>query len=86
MKRSNRIKTDSRRSKKELAGWGVDPTKVTVIPIGIDLSRFSPGCGAKVREAFDIGERFLLLYVGRLASGTEVDNLLRAIAIMKHEI
>ena len=84
MKRSDRIKTDSGHSKKELAGWGIDPTKVTVIPIGIDLSRFSPGSGAKVREAFDIGERFLLLYVGRLASGKRVDNLLRAMAIMKN--
>ncbi|HEY3272812.1 MAG TPA: glycosyltransferase family 1 protein [Methanocella sp.] len=85
MKRSDRIKTDSRHSKDELAGWGVDPAKITVIPIGTDLSRFSPGSGEKVRAALGIGDRFLLLYVGRLASGKRVDNLLRAMAMMKNE-
>ncbi len=83
MKRSDRIKTDSQYSKDELAGWGVDPSKVTVIPIGIDLTRFSPGPGDKVRASFDVGDRFLLLYVGRLASGKRVDNLIRAMAMMK---
>jgi glycosyltransferase involved in cell wall biosynthesis len=83
MKRSDRIKTDSRYSKDELAGWGVDPSKVTVIPIGIDLTRFSPGPGDNVRASFGVGDRFLLLYVGRLASGKRVDNLIRAIAKMK---
>ncbi len=77
MKRSDRIKTDSQHSKKELAGWGVDPAKVTVIPIGIDLSRFSPGAVSRVDD------RFRLLYVGRLASGKRVDNLIRAMALMK---
>jgi glycosyltransferase involved in cell wall biosynthesis len=83
MLRCDRIKTDSQYSKDELAGWGVDPAKIVVIPIGIDLSRFSPGPGDKVRAAFGIGDRFLLLYVGRLASGKRVDNLIRAMAMMK---
>jgi|AGTN01.1.fsa_nt_gi Glycosyltransferase len=79
MKRSDRIKTDSQHSKKELVGWGVDPAKVTVIPIGIDLSRFSPGTVSR------IDDRFRLLYVGRLASGKRVDNLIRAMALMNGE-
>lgn len=83
MKRSDRIKTDSQYSKDELAGWGVDPSKVTVIPIGIDLTRFSPGPGDKVRASLGVGDRFLLLYVGRLASGKHVDNLIRAMAMIK---
>jgi glycosyltransferase involved in cell wall biosynthesis len=83
MKRSDRIKTDSRHSKDELTGWGVDPSKITVIPIGIDLTRFSPGRDEKVRAASGIGDRFLLLYVGRLAGVKRVDNLIRAMAAMK---
>jgi glycosyltransferase involved in cell wall biosynthesis len=76
MKRSDRIKTDSEHSKRELAGWGVDPAKVTVIPIGIDLSRFSPVPAARSDSVFR------LLYVGRLASGKRVDNLLRVMDLL----
>lgn len=84
MKHSDLVKTDSGHSKDDLAGWGIDPAKVTVIPLGIDLSRFSPGPDdGKVRAATGIGDRFLLLYVGRLASGKRVDNLIRAMAMMK---
>jgi glycosyltransferase involved in cell wall biosynthesis len=83
MKRSDLIKTDGQHSKGELAGWGIDPSKVTVLPIGIDLARFSPGRDEKVRTSFGIGDRFLLLYVGRLASGKRIDNLIRAMATMR---
>ena len=76
MKRSDRIKSDSEHSKRELAGWGVDPAKVTVIPIGVDLSRFSAVPAART------GDRFRLLYVGRLARGKRVDNLLRAMDLL----
>ncbi|HUL61477.1 MAG TPA: glycosyltransferase family 1 protein [Methanocella sp.] len=76
MKRSDRIKTDSQYSRDELAGWGVDPNKVTVIPIGVDLSRFSRTPSTHTRD------QFRLLYVGRLASGKRVDNLLRAIDLL----
>lgn len=85
MKRSDRIKTDSQYSKDELAGWGIDPEKVIVLPIGIDLSRFSPGPSDSLRVASGAVDRFLLLYVGRLARGKRVDNLIRTMAMMKDQ-
>lgn len=77
MKRSDRVKADSMHSKKELVGWGVNSGKVVVIPIGVDLSRFCPAGTARASD------RFRLLYVGRLARGKRVDNLIRAMAMMK---
>ncbi len=85
MKRSDLVKTDSLYTRDELIAWGVDPSKITAIPIGIDLSKFSPGDGSKVRASLGVSDRFVLLYVGRLASGKRVDNLIRAMAMMKDE-
>jgi glycosyltransferase involved in cell wall biosynthesis len=85
MRRSDRVKTDSQFTRDELIARGIDPAKITAIPIGVDLSRFSPGDGSAVRPAPGAGDRFLLLYVGRLAGGKRADNLLRAMALMKGE-
>jgi glycosyltransferase involved in cell wall biosynthesis len=80
MKRSDRTQVFSHFMKQALAGRGVDPVKVTVMPFGVDLARMSSGNGNKIREKYGIGERFLVLYVGRLVNFKHVDELIEAIA------
>jgi 1,2-diacylglycerol 3-alpha-glucosyltransferase len=52
-----------------------------IIPIscGIDLRRFSPGIGAsELRQKYEIPDRPILLYVGRLDTEKRVEVILRA--------
>jgi glycosyltransferase involved in cell wall biosynthesis len=79
MKRSDRVQVFSRFIGRELAGKGVDAAKIEVIPFGVDLARLSSGNGKKIRERHGIGERFLVLYVGRLVNFKHVDELIEAV-------
>jgi len=80
MKRTPLIKVDSDFVKQELTRSGVNSWRVVVMPLGADLSRMGGGNGRRVRELYGIGDRFLLLYVGRLAEFKHVDELIRAVA------
>jgi glycosyltransferase involved in cell wall biosynthesis len=80
MKRMELIKVDSGFMKNELAGQGVDPLKVAVMSLGTDLSRMSGGDGRYIRDLYGIGDRFLLLYVGRLMVFKHVDELIDAVS------
>jgi glycosyltransferase involved in cell wall biosynthesis len=83
MKRAELIKVDSRFVKNEVVQWGIDPSKVIVMPLGIDLSRMSGGDGRRVRDKYGVGDRFLLLYVGRLVKFKHMDELIRAVAMLE---
>lgn len=80
MKRAGLVKVDSSFVKGEVSRWGVDPARVTVMPLGIDLGRMAGGDGRRVREKYGIGDEFLLLYVGRLVRFKHADELARAAA------
>jgi glycosyltransferase involved in cell wall biosynthesis len=80
MIRTPLIKVDSGFVRSELALSGVDTSRVVVMPLGADMSRMGGGNGRKVRESYGIGDRFLLLYVGRLVEFKHVDELIRAVA------
>jgi glycosyltransferase involved in cell wall biosynthesis len=80
MRRSGLIHVFSHSMKNEVARWGVDPSKVVVMPLGADLGRMASGNGRRVREKYSIGDRFLLLYVGRLVNFKHVDELIRAVS------
>jgi glycosyltransferase involved in cell wall biosynthesis len=82
MRRSDRVQVFSDYIKKEVSGWGIDASKVVVMPFGIDLGRMSGGDGSIVREKYGIGDRFLLLYVGRLVNFKHVDELIRAVSMV----
>lgn len=59
----------------ELMRMGADSERLTVIPCGVDLSRFSPTGSAAPR-----GRRRRLLYVGRLVQRKGVGNVVSALA------
>jgi glycosyltransferase involved in cell wall biosynthesis len=59
----------------ELAAMGVPRGRTTVVPCGVDVSRFRPGT-----PVADRGERQRLVYVGRLVERKGVETIVRALA------
>lgn len=82
MRRSDRIQVFSDFIKNELIQWGIDGSKVVVMPLGVEIERMSAGDGRRVRERYGLGDGFLLLYVGRLVAFKHVDELIRAVAML----
>ncbi len=85
MRRSDLVQADSGFVVEELKSAGVDASKLVAMPVGVDLERFAAGDRAKIRARYNIGDSFLLLYVGRLASLKHVDDLIRATAALKSD-
>jgi len=79
MKRSFRVITDSVYVKEDLERGGLDPAKVSAMKLGVDLAKFLSGDRQKIRSVYGIGERFLILYVGRLVNFKHVDELMDAV-------
>lgn len=62
---------------RELAGYGVRPSRVYVVPCGVDTARFRPGPGTLPGPASE-GRRLLTL--GRLVPRKGVDTVIAALA------
>lgn len=80
---ATRIAAISRKTKDELRELlGIAPTKIDVVPNGIDLSRWSPAPLADDRArlgALDVGRRPYLLYVGYCDARKGISAMLRAL-------
>ena len=61
----------------------IDPAKVSVIPPGVDLSRFRPMSQSQSREFLGYGEEKNILFVGRLEPLKGLDVLFRAVAALE---
>jgi glycosyltransferase involved in cell wall biosynthesis len=63
--------------------YGADPTKITVVPCGVNLDLFSPLPQAESKKeiAFSI-DNFLITYVGRLEERKGINTLLEAIHLV----
>jgi D-inositol-3-phosphate glycosyltransferase len=67
-----------------LAGhYGADPTRVAVIPCGVDTQLFTPGDQAAARRALGLDHRPRLLYVGRIAPIKGLQTLLDGMARLR---
>ncbi|WP_200934421.1 MULTISPECIES: glycosyltransferase [unclassified Methylophilus] len=65
-----------------LQQYGVT-TPITVIPTGLDASRFVPGDGAAFREKYGIpAQRPLLMFVGRVAHEKNIQFLLEMLSLV----
>ena len=80
MRRSDLVLTDSEYIRGELIKTGVDKSMVSAARLGVDIDRFSRGNGRKIRDRFGIGDKFTILYVGRLVNFKHVDELIRAVS------
>lgn len=85
MRRSDRVQTFSEFVKKELTDAGIDGYKIVPAPFLIDTRRFASGDRDRIRAKYELSDRFVLLYVGRLAPAKRVDRLIRAMALLKGE-
>lgn len=60
------------------------PHRVSVIPPGVDLSRFRPGDRRRARRALGLGNERIILFVGRLEPLKGIDILLQALPRIEH--
>jgi 1,2-diacylglycerol 3-alpha-glucosyltransferase len=67
---------------KEVSRWGVDPSRVVVMPLGV-VPGGMQGEGSRVRSRYGVGDRFVVLYVGRLVNFKHVDELIRAVSTLE---
>lgn len=67
-----------------LLGRGVSPTKVTLIPNGVDTRMFDPtDRGERWRQRWGLGDRFVVTYAGALGPANDIPALLRAAARLR---
>ena len=63
--------------------YGADPSRVFVVPPGVDLTMFQPIDRAEARRTIGYGSGRLLLYVGRLERLKGVEVAIRALALLR---
>ena len=66
--------------------YGADPSRIQVIPCGVDLELFRPVSRAEARAYAGIpDDRFLITFVGRLERRKGVDTILEAMGLLLRE-
>jgi glycosyltransferase involved in cell wall biosynthesis len=81
-RRSRRVLTPSEPAKGDLAQLGID--HVEVWGRGVDTAQFNPRMRSEpLREQLGIGDEFVFLHVGRLATEKNVDLILKAYEILR---
>ena len=63
--------------------YGADPSRIAVIPCGVDTNLFLPGDQSAARAALGLDDQPRLLYVGRLAPIKGLETLLDAMARLR---
>ncbi|WP_344357020.1 glycosyltransferase [Streptomyces gobitricini] len=73
---------------RRLAGWGVRPSRIRVVPNGIDVPRFAfdPAARRAARRRLGLAPgAYVVGGVGRLAPGKRFDVLIRAVAALPED-
>ena len=63
--------------------YDADPTRIAVIPCGVDTALFAPGDRDAARASLGLGDGPLLLYVGRIAPIKGLETLLDALGCLR---
>jgi D-inositol-3-phosphate glycosyltransferase len=63
--------------------YGADPTRIAVVPCGVDTDLFAPGGREAARAALGLPPGPLVLYVGRLAPIKGLETLLESVARLR---
>jgi glycosyltransferase involved in cell wall biosynthesis len=86
--RAARVLAPSLASKHDLERlYGLDPDRVDAIPLGVD-ERFGAAGeddAARVREVYGLGDRPVILFVGKLSKRRNLPNLVRAVASLRSD-
>ena len=64
--------------------YGADPTRIEIVPPGVDHAFFSPGDRAGARFALGLGDHPVLLFVGRIQPLKGLDVAVRTLATLEH--
>jgi D-inositol-3-phosphate glycosyltransferase len=64
--------------------YGADPTRVEIVPPGVDHAFFSPGDRRGARRALGLGDHPVLLFVGRVQPLKGLDVAVSALAALDH--
>jgi len=68
----------------KLVERGAEPTRIDVIPNGVDLSIYLADTdGSAVRERYGLGDRFVCAYLGTIGMGCGLDVVLRAAHLLR---
>jgi D-inositol-3-phosphate glycosyltransferase len=63
----------------QMIGQDAQPSKIDVIPCGVDLTLFKPLSSSRARRILGLSQRDFILYVGRIDAIKGIDVLIRAI-------
>lgn len=67
-----------------LISLGMPPEKVTLIANGVDVSMFDPAAGGEqFRQAWGLGDQFVVTYAGALGQANDIPTILRAAERLK---
>jgi len=68
-----------------LRAYGADPSRLSMVPCGVDLHQFKPGSKQEARRALGLkDEEFIVLQLGRMVPRKGVDNVIQAMAHLDH--
>jgi D-inositol-3-phosphate glycosyltransferase len=62
--------------------YDADPTRLTLVPCGVDARKFRPVDRSKARERLGLPDEPTIVYVGRLVPRKGVDTLVEAFALL----
>jgi D-inositol-3-phosphate glycosyltransferase len=66
--------------------YGADPSKIAVIPLGVDLDRFRPTAKREARKALGLDDERIILFVGRIEPLKGLDILINAAALLESDV
>jgi glycosyltransferase involved in cell wall biosynthesis len=88
-RRATRVLAPSEASKRDLERvYGLDPDRVHAIWLGVD-TRFGEATAEderRVRDRYELGDRRILLFVGKLSQRRNIPNLARAAAVLRSRL
>lgn len=83
LKKADSIRVGTTSDKKSITDIGIAENKISVIPVHMDLEKFSQGQGEEIRSQL-IGQKFkkIIMFVGRLSREKDIPTLLRSFQII----
>ncbi|MGY6271349.1 glycosyltransferase family 4 protein [Achromobacter denitrificans] len=86
IRRADRIIAECPQDRRDLIGlYGADPRRIDIVPCGYDSAEMAPQPSASARAALGWDDSvFTLLQLGRMVPRKGVDNVIRALARLRH--
>lgn len=84
--KASAILTNTEAEKKFLTGRGLDPHKIRIFGQGLPESSWQPGDGPAFRRRLGLGDRPLVVFVGRKVEGKGLDLLLEALPQVRSKV